>query len=227
MSLPEEQRDPVEQTQPKGIPERATDESAKEKKSLGFESSDVRASGVLVFLTVLALLVVAVGVVAYGLGKALDLRLAWEDRQSRQNNQSSRWNQPSELRSLGNMPSSPQLQNKVAETTNRFPAPRLETDDGSQATADLHAREELLLEHYSWVDPAAGKVRIPVERAMQILAARGLAVAPAAAGSTPALAGETRPTVAAPLTDGFAPTGYEQEQAEKELHRAGVIPEGR
>ena len=30
-----------------------------------------------------------------------------------------------------------------------FPTPRLETDDGNQDTADLHAREDLLLDHYS------------------------------------------------------------------------------
>ena len=45
--------------------------------------------------------------------------------------------------------------------------------------ADLHAREDLLLNNYSWVDQAQGKVRIPIERAMELIAQRGLPVAPA------------------------------------------------
>jgi hypothetical protein len=53
---------------------------------------------------------------------------------------------------LGNLPSSPELQNKMAELTQQFPTPRLQTDDGNQDVADLHAREDLLLENYSWAD---------------------------------------------------------------------------
>ena len=40
-------------------------------------------------------------------------------------------------------------QQELQQMTNVFPTPRLETDDGNQATADLHAREDLLLDHYS------------------------------------------------------------------------------
>ena len=39
--------------------------------------------------------------------------------------------------------------------TQQFPTPRLETDDGNQDLADLHAREDLLLDYYSWVDAPA------------------------------------------------------------------------
>ena len=41
--------------------------------------------------------------------------------------------------------------------TQQFPTPRLQTDDGNQDMADLHAREDLLLENYSWVDRGAGQ----------------------------------------------------------------------
>jgi hypothetical protein len=82
-----------------------------------------------------------------------------------------------------------------------------------QDVADLHAREDLLLNNYSWVDESQGKVRIPIERAMELLAQRGLPVAPAV-DQPPLMTGDTRPVVAVPLTNGFAPTGYEQEQAE-------------
>jgi hypothetical protein len=78
--------------------------------------------------------------------------------------------------------------------------------------ADLHAREELLLGHYTWVDQPGGKVRIPVERAMELIAQRGLPVAPSAAHA-PLLAEERKPAVTVPLTSGFAPTGYELDVA--------------
>ncbi len=94
-----------------------------------------------------------------------------------------------------------------------FPTPRLQTDDGNQDVADLHAREDLLLENYSWADRAQGKVRIPIERAMELIAQRGLPVAPAVEHA-PLLTGEKKPVMAVPLTNGFARTGYELDQAQ-------------
>ena len=37
----------------------------------------------------------------------------------------------------------------------------------------LRRQEAKLLEHYAWVDKNAGTVRIPVERAIELLAAKG------------------------------------------------------
>jgi hypothetical protein len=119
-----------------------------------------------------------------------------------------------DVRQLGNMPSSPELQNKMAEITQTFPTPRVQTDDGNQDVADLHAREDLLLSNYSWVDQSKGTVRIPIEQAMQLIAQRGLPVAPVVQTQQP-MTGESRPTVTVPLTNGFARTSYEQEQAEQ------------
>ena len=52
------------------------------------------------------------------------------------------------------------------------PAPRLQNDPrGDLAT--LHAREAKQLETYGWVDKQAGRVRIPVDRALQLLAEDG------------------------------------------------------
>ena len=82
------------------------------------------------------------------------------------------------------MPNNPELQNKVAELTQQFPTPRVQTDDGNQDVADLHQREDLLLDNYSWVDRAQGKVRIPIERAMEIdCAARTAGSAGGSAGA--------------------------------------------
>ena len=177
--------------------------------SKGFEHSDVRVAGVAVFLTALTVFVVVTGLLSYGIGKVINARMAKEDATK------SKWVKTVDVRPLGNMASNPELQNKVAELTQQFPTPKLQTDDGLQDTADLHAREDLLLEHYSWADQGQGsprRVRIPIERAMELIAQRGLPVAPQVA-QAPLLTGEQRPTVAVPLTNGFARTAYEQEEA--------------
>ena len=38
----------------------------------------------------------------------------------------------------------------------------------------MRAREDWELSHYFWLDKAKGKVAIPIDRAMDILAARGI-----------------------------------------------------
>jgi hypothetical protein len=110
------------------------------------------------------------------------------------------------------MASNPEMQSKMAEMTQSFPVPRVQTDDGNQDVADLHLREDLLLNNYSWVDSSQGKVRIPIDRAMELLAERGLPVAPAAE-QAPLMTGDKKPVMAVPLTNGFARTGYELDQA--------------
>ena len=71
------------------------------------------------------------------------------------------------------------------------PAPRLETANG-QVLAEVHARENLLLDHYAWIDQNAGVVRIPIDQALQLLVQRGLPTAPQSEGTTGGLL--TRPS---------------------------------
>ena len=68
----------------------------------------------------------------------------------------SKWAKTVDVTALGSLASSPELQNKMATMTQKFPTPRLQTDDGNQEIADLHAEEDLLLEHYSWANQAQG-----------------------------------------------------------------------
>ncbi|MGA8087615.1 MAG: hypothetical protein WCA10_09930 [Terracidiphilus sp.] len=173
--------------------------------SAGYEQTDVRVTGILVFLTSLAIFVGVCGIVTYGMGKLINAHMNKEDGPN------SKWTKTAEIRELGNLPSNPEMQNKVAEITRNFPTPRVQTDDGNQDVADLHQREDLLLDNYTWIDQSQGKVRIPIERAMQIIAQKGLPVAPSAQQS-PLLAGDRQPTITVPLTSGFARTGYEQDQ---------------
>ena len=181
--------------------------------SAGFERSDVGIPGIVVFLTALAIFVAVTGLLCYGIGKVINAHMNKEDGRT------AKWTKTVDVRQLGNMPSSPELQNKMAEITQTFPTPRVQTDDGNQDVANLHAREALLLDNYSWVDQPQGKVRIPIERAMELIAQRGLPVAPPVE-TAPPMTGDNVPTVTVPLTDGFAPTAFEQEEAQAQAVKA-------
>ena len=56
-----------------------------------------------------------------------------------------------------------------------FPEPRLETDERTQLD-EIRIQEEDKLNSYGWADEKAGTVTIPIERAMDLLAERGLPV---------------------------------------------------
>jgi hypothetical protein len=174
--------------------------------SLGYEQSDVKITGIVVFLIAMGIFVVVTAVTCYGIGKILNAHLNREDGPN------NKWTKTVEIRQLGNLPSNPAMQNKIAEMTQSFPTPRVQLDDGNQDVADLHARENILLNNYTWVDQSKGTVRIPIDRAMQIVAQQGLPVAPAVQ-TQPLMTGDSRPVVTMPLTNGFAPTSYEQDQA--------------
>jgi hypothetical protein len=184
--------------------------------TLGYEGTDVKVSGIVVFLTALGIFVIVTAVLCVGIGKVINSELAKADGPV------TKWNHPVDPRKLGNLAPSPELQQEFAKSVNRFPSPRLQTDDGYQEIADMHLKEDLLLENYSSVGSEAGAaggkgaVRIPIERAMALIAQRGL---PVAAATTDAdqtkLAEAVAPVVKAPLTNGFARTGYEQDQTEK------------
>ncbi len=61
----------------------------------------------------------------------------------------------------------------VAESLKQFPDPRLQTDPASDL-AQMRARDLRDLETFAWIDRKAGIFRIPIGRAMQLLAERGL-----------------------------------------------------
>jgi hypothetical protein len=181
--------------------------------SHGYERSDVKTSGIVVFLTALGIFVAVTGALCWLIGKGINVAMLHEDKATYPNN---KWTTDADkqIRELGNLPSSPELQNKVAELAKQFPTPRVQDDDGNQDVMDLHAREDLLLDHYTRIDGQAGKVRIPIDRAMELIAQRGLPVAPAQ--NETLMAGDQSPVVHAPLTTGFARTAYEQQEVRGE-----------
>jgi hypothetical protein len=178
--------------------------------SPGFEVTDVNVNGIVVFLASLFAFVGVFFVFCFGMGKVINTAILKSDGPP------NKWNligyEP--VSKLENMTSAAVMeQRQLSEMVQRFPTPRLQTDNGDLDTAELHAREDLLLDHYSWIDRASGKIRIPIARAMQLVAQGGLPVAPEEQ-TEPLMAGDKAPVVPVPLTDGFARTGYEQQYLE-------------
>jgi hypothetical protein len=173
----------------------------------GYEVTDVSAHGIIVFLIGLLISVGVFFVFCFGMGKVINNAIAKRDGPPNQ------WNQgAAEAGKTYHMESNPAMeQQQLQQLTRAFPTPRLQDDDGNEDTADLHAREDLLLDNYSWVDRSKGTVRIPIERAMELIAQRGLPVQQQAQPSEPLMAGDSAISVQVPLTDGFARTAYEQQ----------------
>jgi hypothetical protein len=175
----------------------------------GYEVTDVSVQGILVFLVGLFISVGVFFVFCFGMGILINNGLKKHDGPV------DKWH-ASTAQSAGklkNMESNPAgVQQELHQLAQSFPTPRLQVDDGNQDVANLHEREDLLLDHYSWVDRSQGKIRIPIERAMELIAQRGLPVAPAATSAEPLMAGDSKPVVQVPLTDGFARTAFEQEE---------------
>src|SRR5579863_9751074 len=64
-----------------------------------------------------------------------------------------------------------------AEIDANFPQPRLERNERVEIN-EFRLGEEQQLNSYGWVDQKAGVARIPIERAMQLIAERGLPTTP-------------------------------------------------
>jgi len=150
--------------------QRMSEETKHEHAGASFERQDLSAQGVLAFLISLAVGGVLVYFVIWGLYDFMDAR--------------QRSHQP---------PQSPLV--KQAETDTRkvlpeeiaqFPQPRLERNERVEIN-DFRLQEDQTLNSYGWMDEKAGVVHIPIERAMQLLAQRGLPTTPKA-GTVPASA---------------------------------------
>jgi len=126
-----------------------------------FEQQDLSAKSVFGFLAGLAVAVSIVVLILVGTFKLLDR---------------------SEAR---NQPEQNPLTNKVSadtravteENTKKFPEPRLESNERSDINK-FRLQEEQTLNSYGWVDQKAGVVHIPIDRAMGLIAERGLPTRP-------------------------------------------------
>ena len=69
----------------------------------------------------------------------------------------------------------------------RFPSPHLQVNPSAVMTA-FRAQEEQGMTNYAWIDRSNGVVRIPIDRAMELLLERGL---PVRASNAPARTGKS------------------------------------
>ena len=137
----------------------------------GFEPRDISAAGVLYFLLGLA----AAGLLVYFVvaGLYLFLNKQTEAQQTPVNPLVA--NAPADTR---------QIQKGYPQEV--FPDPKLEEDERGQLNG-IRLKEEQTLNTYDYVDQNAGTVRIPIDRAMDLIAERGLPVrAQAGAADVPA-----------------------------------------
>ena len=67
-----------------------------------------------------------------------------------------------------------QMQTQLEHT---FPKPVLEPNEGGELGTDVRDQDDVLAS-YDWVDQENGVVRIPIDKAMDLLAQRGLPVRP-------------------------------------------------
>jgi hypothetical protein len=104
--------------------------------------------------------------------------------------------------SADSRPMEPMAGRKAGE--DRLPVGPLVITDEPGALRQLRTKERDVLHHYGWVDKNAGVVRIPIERAIELLAASpqrmGLETAPAAAPAAPEGAAPAAAPPAAPAT---------------------------
>jgi hypothetical protein len=135
-----------------------------------YERSDIGVKGVLYFLSGLAIAVALVYFIVDGLYSYLDKR--------------SEAGQTSISPLVTNTPKDTRHISKDY-TENAFPTPRLEEDERGQLN-DIRLKEEQTLSSYDYIDRNAGTVRIPIERAMDLIAQRGLPVHGQSAAGEPA-----------------------------------------
>ena len=127
---------------------------------LEFEHQDLRPRAVYAFLIGLALMGILVFFLVWGLYDVID---AYHER-----------HQP---------PPNPLVKSEAdprivgPETIESFPQPRLERNERREIN-DFRLHEEQTLYTYGWVDRDAGLVRIPIDRAMELVAQRGLPTTP-------------------------------------------------
>jgi hypothetical protein len=131
----------------------------------GFEQRDIRIAGVIYFLVGLAVAGVIVYFVVSGLYAYLQERSEAEQTPV----------SPlvtSTVKDTRHLP--PEYNGNFADYLKKnFPSPQLEIDERTELNID-RLREEQTLSTYDWIDQKAGTVRIPIDRAMDLIAQRGL-----------------------------------------------------
>ena len=148
-------------------------ETAKHGANGGFERRDLSAPAVIYFLLGLAAATLLVAFLLTRFYSFLDAR--------------EKKDQPAMSPLVTNLPADTRhIPRGYPQGT--FPDPKLEEDERGQLNG-IRLNEENTLNSYGWVDEKAGVVHIPIERAIELTAQRGLPARPAAAANGAGQAG--------------------------------------
>ena len=153
-------------------------ESGNPQGNGGFERRDIGVAGVLYFFLGLTAVTLVLALLLAGLYRVLDKR-----------------------DSAQQAPVNPLVTSAPADTRHipkeyeekAFPDPRLERDERNQLNK-IQLDEEKILNSYGWADEKSKTVRIPIERAMDLVAQRGLPVRPQPAGAATPVAKQKKGT---------------------------------
>jgi hypothetical protein len=142
-----------------------------------YERQDISAKAIIYFLVILGVGVILSHFFLAGVYDVLDKR----ERASQPAVSPLATNVPTDTRQLPEQFRGPKGYEEYLKQN--FPAPQLETDERTQLNGVVLSQEDTL-NSYGWIDQQAGTVHIPIERAMDLLAQRGLPVADQAAKSS-------------------------------------------
>jgi hypothetical protein len=129
----------------------------------GYEHEDLSPKGVFYFMAGLAVLGVVIHLIISSMYGYLD-----------------RYDKAHQLPLNPLVTTSPNTRSVTRANTLAFPQPRLEENEIRQLDKVIQTQNDTLAT-YGWVDEKTGVVRIPIDRAMEIVAQRGLPVLPAGA----------------------------------------------
>ena len=123
-----------------------------------FEREDLSPGGVMYFMVGLVVVVIAIYVIVDGMYHFLD-----------------RYEQTHQAAMSPMVKPIPDTRAVSPDDAQSFPQPRLETSERTQLTDYIEKQDQKLLT-YDWIDKHSGTVRIPIDRAMDLIAERGLPV---------------------------------------------------
>lgn len=141
-----------------------------------YDRTDLSAKGIIGFLIGLAVTVLLIGVISWGMYYFFSGGRIYP--------------QPSAAETATPASSIPKGNPEL-----RFPAPTLQPDPAAELNK-FRSGEEERLNSYGWVDQKAGVVHIPIERAIDLVAQRGLPTRPEPVLAQEATFGSGRPTPA-------------------------------
>jgi len=127
---------------------------------LEYEHQDMSPSSVYAFLTGLAIAGILIYFVLWGLYRFLD--------------HYERTHQPAQNPLVQ---TEADTRNVAPQAIQKFPQPRLEKNERVEIN-NFRLKEEQTLNSYGWVDQKAGVIRIPIDRAMALIAQQGLPTTP-------------------------------------------------